>query len=278
MSTAYNEKANDYHSAFHRAIRKYGIGKFTFEVLEEIDDQDGDLLDEREIFFIQHFQSLVTQNGYNISLGGDHGRRVPLTYEEKLQKSKLFSAADLQDIQNMLRQECSFEEIMNKYPKLKRSFLSNINIGLAFNNPKWAYPLQKVWRSRLTKGEMAEIRNMIKNPDIPYKDIAEKFGIKSQGFISMINTGKFCKDPSETYPLRVSKHGRTMAAEAQHLLIFGDWSHCSSKSAAYREIAPLCGYNQTGSVKKIDLGLTHKNKNLLYPLLNHQKENQLLLK
>lgn len=277
-SCAHNKNSNEYNSPFHRALRKYGEDKFNFEILEEIDDDDIELINEREQFFIAHYQSLVSQNGYNISLGGDGHKMLPKTYKEKLKLSKLFTANELKDIQEMLRQDISFATIIKKYPKMKPSFLSNINIGLAFYNPEWQYPLQKVWKSRFTKSEVAEIKNMIKDPSITYQAIAEKFNIKSQGFISGINSGRYFTEDGETYPLRVSKHGRTMATKAQELLITEDWHNYSTKTEIYKVVAKICGYNQIGSIKKIDLGLTHKKDNLLYPLLNYQKENQLLLK
>ena len=51
---------------------KFGIESFTYEMLEEICDADENALqmklDEREAYYVQHFNSI--QNGYNTSKGG----------------------------------------------------------------------------------------------------------------------------------------------------------------------------------------------------------------
>lgn len=52
--------------AINKAIRKYGANNFTFEILEKVPI---DLLDEREKYWIQYFNSYY--NGYNETLGGD---------------------------------------------------------------------------------------------------------------------------------------------------------------------------------------------------------------
>jgi group I intron endonuclease len=48
------------------AIKKYGKESMTFEILEEIDNQD---LDQCEVFYINHFNTMEP-NGYNIRSGG----------------------------------------------------------------------------------------------------------------------------------------------------------------------------------------------------------------
>ena len=54
--------------AIHRAIFKYGKENFTLEVLETIDSS---LLNEREQYWISHFDSY--NNGYNSTEGGQGG-------------------------------------------------------------------------------------------------------------------------------------------------------------------------------------------------------------
>lgn len=51
FSSAYNEKANDYNSQFHQALRKYGVENFSFEILEEFSSEEysKEELNERDI-------------------------------------------------------------------------------------------------------------------------------------------------------------------------------------------------------------------------------------
>lgn len=53
---------------FHNAIRKYGEENFNWEIIEEIDN---DLLDDREIYWIQYYNSY--KSGYNSTIGGNSG-------------------------------------------------------------------------------------------------------------------------------------------------------------------------------------------------------------
>ena len=59
-------------SVIHRAIKKYGIENFSFEVIEECNYKD---LDEREIFWIKYYNSSNKNNGYNLTLGGQRGQK-----------------------------------------------------------------------------------------------------------------------------------------------------------------------------------------------------------
>ena len=59
-----------YHSALHLAIRKYGVDSFDVTELEECDNS---LMDEREIYWIDYYDSYY--NGYNLSFGGGGWRK-----------------------------------------------------------------------------------------------------------------------------------------------------------------------------------------------------------
>ena len=51
----------------HKAMRKYGIDNFSFEVLEECDIER---LDEREQYWIAYLDSMNREKGYNLVSGG----------------------------------------------------------------------------------------------------------------------------------------------------------------------------------------------------------------
>ena len=73
-------------SYLHRAMNAYGVDNFTFEVIEEIDN---DLLPEREQYWINYYGSCVP-NGYNLTLGGEGtpGFSRPQSEEERKKKGE----------------------------------------------------------------------------------------------------------------------------------------------------------------------------------------------
>ena len=64
------EKCDQYNTPLYRAIRKYGKEAFSFEIIEECSK---DLLNEREIYWIDYYRSYIGdgQGGYNLTRGGD---------------------------------------------------------------------------------------------------------------------------------------------------------------------------------------------------------------
>ena len=61
------KESHDECSALYGAICKYGIENFQIYVVEECDVL---YLNEKEIYYIEFFESHVTKNGYNITFGG----------------------------------------------------------------------------------------------------------------------------------------------------------------------------------------------------------------
>ena len=72
-------------SYLHRSMAKHGLDSFTFEVIEEVENSE---LDNREIYWIKEYNSLIP-NGYNVSSGGGGtpGFSRPQTPEEKEKRS-----------------------------------------------------------------------------------------------------------------------------------------------------------------------------------------------
>ena len=65
-SESFNPQSNAYDTAIHRAIRKYGLDNFSFEVIEECNRSN---LSEREKYWIDYYNTF--KNGYNMTLGGE---------------------------------------------------------------------------------------------------------------------------------------------------------------------------------------------------------------
>ena len=71
-------------SLFHRAVRKYGFDSFEYTVLERVDE---DLLNEREVFWIEYYKSNDRKFGYNLTSGGEGTRGYKYTDEQRKNRS-----------------------------------------------------------------------------------------------------------------------------------------------------------------------------------------------
>ena len=61
-----NPNCKDYNMVIYKAMRKYGINNFSFEIIEQCDSK---LLNQKEKEWIKYYDSYY--NGYNATLGGD---------------------------------------------------------------------------------------------------------------------------------------------------------------------------------------------------------------
>lgn len=113
--------------------------------------------------------------------------------------------------------------------------------------------------SNFTKKEIELIKQDIKD-GITYSKIQEKYNIKSPGFISGINTGKYYLDKNEKYPLcDKSRYGRNQVVVDKiiHDLLTTNLSMSEIARKNDRSLS---------TVKNINYGRSHKNNNLSYPL------------
>ncbi len=70
----------------YHSMRKHGIENFSFECIEECADE---LINEREQFWVTHFDSFNPEKGYNLTSGGGTGCEV--AESTKLKLSEMFS-------------------------------------------------------------------------------------------------------------------------------------------------------------------------------------------
>lgn len=110
--SAINEKAQDYYTKIHSAMRTIGVENFFYEVLEQCPLEQ---LNEKEIYYIDRFDSY--RNGYNMTLGGDNNKyeangRAVLTLEQ------------VQEIRLMYGAKIRFKEAYARYENVisKRGF------------------------------------------------------------------------------------------------------------------------------------------------------------
>lgn len=63
---------------FHKALRELGYKHFKIEEIERVPTS---ILDEREIYWIKHYNSYF--NGYNSTLGGNGGKKLPIYVDKE---------------------------------------------------------------------------------------------------------------------------------------------------------------------------------------------------
>lgn len=72
----------------YRAIRKYGVENFSFEIIEECLDE---IINEREQHWVAHFDSFNPEKGYNLTPSGRYNNIEIVSEETKHKLSQLFS-------------------------------------------------------------------------------------------------------------------------------------------------------------------------------------------
>lgn len=272
-SDAYNPNSHCYNSPLSRAIRKYGLKNFDYILLEEVETREQ--ANEREVYWINYYKSQITtenkNGGYNLTAGGDGTNRMKVPFEVLITKSKLLTAEEILDIQFRLVNQETYESILEDYPQVNASFLSNINNGYNFLNPNLTYPLKTDFTHEhctYTEKQIKEIKELIKQ-DVPYSKISELYGI-SVGYISGINSGKKYYDENETYPLKQKICAdKSWIKEALYLLIF--------TNIPIIEIGKKVG-RQKGAMTKLNNGNANKQDKFIYPIRYNKKKNAKIFK
>lgn len=126
-SDAFREQSKSYNYPLSRALRKYGVENFTFEILEECSRED---LNKKEIEYVKKFNSY--NDGYNQTLGGDgtKGFQIKLSNEDIYEIYKL-----------LLNEEITQNDIAKKYG-VGIDTISEINHGKTRILDGFTFPLR----------------------------------------------------------------------------------------------------------------------------------------
>lgn len=164
-SESFNPKSNAYETAIHRAIRKHGIDKFSFEIIEECNQNE---LKEREIYWIKYYDSYG--KGYNMTHGGEGANTI-----------------DKQKIYNLWDKGMSISDI-SEYTKHEKHSIINILKDYANYSNEESYRRGKITYLR-------KLGNAIKQYDFngnficKFKsptDASNKTGIRKQNILAAL--------------------------------------------------------------------------------------------
>ena len=187
----------EYNKPLYRAFRKYGISNFSFEILEELENNYDIVSNEREKYWIQYYNTF--NFGYNATIGGDGGLTCDMQEKfGKLTKEevKYIREKYLECISPQAEIYKQFEGRISK-----RGFQAiwlgqnwkNIMPEVFTDENKKKHILierqrEGIFRRRLSLNEINNIRNRIKNGEA-FKDIYKEYkNIYSYGgFRDVIN-------------------------------------------------------------------------------------------
>ena len=137
---------------------------------------------------------------------GKSYRQEHLSYPLSLETGYKLKKQDIEAIKSFLEhQDLTIIEIAEHF-NVNKQTIEEINFGRAHFHEEWAYPLRKqiVYKKNITKNDLLKIKELLKNTDLSFREIARQMGIKSHSTISNINSGKTKAyfDPKENYPIR----------------------------------------------------------------------------
>lgn len=242
-----NSKRKNRYSLIDLAISKFGIEHFNIEVLEK----DVEDYDQREIYWIEYFNSM-TPNGYNITQGGSSSG---VGCDSIL--SKIKNEEDLDKIILQIKNtNSSFDSIAKEW-NVSPSTISSINLGRYYYNPETEYPIRK---NRMSDEELEKIFYSLKNEtNKKLTDISKEFSI-DLSVLNDINYGKLHKKKGIHYPIRKGKvYNKTF------YLVKDIVNDIKNTDVPLNEIAKKYGITKN-QITNINLGRAYKDSKEKYPL------------
>ena len=210
---AKRQDSNDY-SHLHRAMNSYGFDNFKIEVIDEFLTEEESLA--AEIRYIELFDSINREIGYNLTKGGEGSSGFRHTTESRLKMSQTKKDMNLVGENNPFygqhhtpesRQRMSEVHIEyfkdHEHPWIGRNHtdetkekmsLSAIGREVSLETKKKISNTNKgdtrfITGAKLSEDNVIEIKKLLINPDITHKEIAQKFGV-SRATITLISLGK----------------------------------------------------------------------------------------
>lgn len=177
-------------SLIGRAINKYGVDAFDYEILEETED-----FNEREVYWIKYYSSLHP-DGYNLTEGGES---PPIGRGENNPFAKITQETADEIIKDLLEFKMEKRDIITKY-NVSPDIVRHINDGDSWRKDNLTYPLRGT-EGPLIQMRVDRIKDLLRNTKMTQKEIAAEVG-RARSTITAINNGQNFYDPSIDYPIR----------------------------------------------------------------------------
>ena len=157
-SSVYNDKANDYNSQFHQAVRKYGFDNFNYEIIATLSPEEysKELLDQMEKFFINYYNSYT--NGYNATPGGDENPNRSQIGSKN--GRALLNEEDVRYIRECYNAHIPFKIVYEEYKdKISKRGLQKVWWFDTWKNiyPEYHTEENKYWHSHNAKANSSEV-------------------------------------------------------------------------------------------------------------------------
>lgn len=166
LRSFYKENATMYNTLFYRAVRKYGIENFDYEILIQSEKFSKEELNNYEIQYINQFQS-YGENGYNMNKGGNF-----TSSDKKLTDEIVISIKN-----DLINSTITLRDLGVKY-QVSESLINMINSGKVWSTVgSIDFPLRKEKylhqqggnnaRAKISDKEVLQIRSRFMTETLP---------------------------------------------------------------------------------------------------------------
>lgn len=243
---------NDENKLLYKAIEKYGIDNFQFEVIEgPIENYN-----EREQYWIAYYHSYIKDSeygdskGYNMTLGGDTPP-VRIGIDSPFLKHNINDQIKVKELLN--ETNLTLKEI-SEQTGYDVSAIKRINYGIIWHDNNLEYPIRKPELTKQEANDRAlEIIYELKYTNATQKEIAKKFNV-SRSTVTMINLGQNNKISETEYPIRQIKQSNKIQGKPV-LMLDKDTEEILNEFANCTEAMNFLGAKQKESISSCARGI-----------------------
>lgn len=239
-----------YNYPLSRGIRKYGIGAYKCEIIEEVFTYEESLKQEK--YWIKYYDTFNDPSKYNYTPGGELSF-ITAKFEDEI----------IEEVKSLLEQQIDYETIRDR-TGVSISHISEINTGKRRKDKNRIYPINEMTRGRkIGSKELQEIIELLQTTQMTCAEIGKKYNV-SGGAIQRINNGSVQRQSDIDYPIRkrVVPHKKHTLTTVELGELYND---IINTNIPFNQLAVKYNISVT-TVYNINKGNSRKNNNYSYPL------------